>query len=363
MSLSLEITLFDGASLMIKGTYPLYTYDIQMDAITNTTSSFTISKINSINVGDYVAVRSTESTTLLYYGQLTTIDSDDTTNVITLTTNYIWNVLNGDIIVNTTSGNSYEQHVIKLIKNYISSNASTNILNYSLTNSTNTQFAVTSSDGVSTSNFVDYLIRGFKLHNTYLTVPGIGSKTVNGNIIYYPQFDYKQVTDTWNFKNEVYDFNNWNVTDSRAIRGYNNELWIVDQASKNMESPTIITKYWLQNDGSVVKSLTSSVDLPTQVQVYLFDKTATDNPTYDSIASSSLSANTYSHSIQFSALLDNNFLPLEKVKLGLQSNIYYNGKQYKSILTGYSLSNDSDSINLTFGNLRFGRKDLFGTDI
>ncbi|WP_349551283.1 hypothetical protein [Leuconostoc pseudomesenteroides] len=55
-------------------------------------------------------------------------------------------------------------------------------------------------------------------------------------------------------------------------------------------------------------------------------------------------------------------MPLDKVKLGLQSNIYYNQTSYKSVLSAYSLNSDSDTISLTFGNLRFGKADLFGTD-
>lgn len=361
MSLSLELTVFNGNDLTIKSTYPLLSYDIQMDALSNTTSTLTIDKNTKVVVGDYVAVRPDNDTTLLYYGQLITVDVDDTTNIMSLSANYIWNVLNGDIIVGNKSGNSYEAHIIKLITNYIKSNNASSIMSKGLSNSTNTAFAVTSSDGVSTSNFIDYLIRGFKLHNTIIDIKSIGQGTSNGVPFYYPKLDIHQVTDTWNFKNDVYDFNNWTVTDSRYLRNYNNELWIVDQAGTDMENPTILAHYWLQNDGTVSKTLTNKVVQPTQVQIYMFDKTATDNPTYDSIASSNLSANAYSHSIQFSAQLNNNFLPLDKVKLGLQSNIYYNDTQYKSVLSAYSIDSSSDVINLTFGNLRFGKTDLFST--
>lgn len=361
MSLALDITVFDGAKLVIKGTYKLFSYDIQMDALSNTTSSFRIDKNTNIMTGDYVAVRPNNSTTLMYYGQVITVDVDDSSNLMTLSANYIWNVLNGDIIVGSKSGDSYEKHILKLTNNYINSNAGTNILNKGLTNSTNTAFQVTSSDGISTSNFIDYLIRGFKLHNTVFEVTGVGQDISNGVPFYYPKIDFHQVKDTWNFKNDVYDFNNWTVSDSRNLRNYNNELWIVDHVGTDMESPTVLARYWLTKDGSISKSLTDSVAKPTQVQIYLFDKTATDNPTYDSIAQSNLSANAYSHSIRFSAQLGNNFLPLEKVKLGLQSNIYYDNTQYKSVLTAYSIDSSSEVVNLTFGNLRFGRNDLFST--
>ncbi|OIK78657.1 hypothetical protein ATX69_09595 [Oenococcus oeni] len=362
MSIALQATIFKGADLTIRGTYPTLTYDLQMDALSNATSTFVIDDGGSSLLGDYVAIKIANTNILLYYGQLTAVDMAGDTNQNTLTACYIWNVLNGEIVVGNKSGTSYETHIINLIKGYVNSTATTNILWRSLTNSTNTAFAVTSSDGNNTSNFIDYLIRGFKLHNTVLTVKDIAQGTSNGVPFYYPKIDIHQVTDTWNFKNNKYDFTGWTVSDSRGLRGYNNELWIVDKASNDMENPTIIARYYLQKDGTVTKTINSNVIQPTQVHIYLYDKTATDNPTNDSIAQTELSGNIYSHSIQFSMPIDNNFMPISKVKLGLQSNIYYNQTLYKSVLSNYSLSSDNDMISLTFGNLRFGKNDLFGTD-
>lgn len=362
MSLSLQATIFKPDTLSIRGTYPvLQSYQIEMDALSNATSTFILNDNGATQIGDYIAVKIGNTNNLLYYGQVSTVDSSQDSNVTTLTACYIWNVLNGEMIVTNKSGNSYEQHLINLVKQYIDSTGSMNVIGQSLSNSTNTAFSVTSSDGANTSNFIDYLIRGFKLHNVVLDVTGIGQGTSNGVPFYYPKIDIHQVTDVWNFKNNKYDFTGWTVSDSRGLRGYNNELWIVDKASNNMESPTIIAKYWLQNDGSVVKSLNDKVVQPTQVHIYLYDKTATDNPSNDSIAQTELSGNSYSHNIQFSMPLNNNFLPLDKVHLGLQSNIYYNDKIYKSVLSGYSLSSDGNTIALTFGNLRFGKADLFST--
>lgn len=362
MSLPLQVSVFNGADLTMRGIYPSLTYDLQMDALSNATSTFVIDDGGVSLLGDYIAIKIANTNTLLYYGQLTAVDMADDTNLNTLTACYIWNVLNGEIIVTNKSGTSYEALLLNLIKGYIASTSASNILGHALTSSTNTAFAVTSSDGTNTSNFIDYMIRGFKLHNVVMTVSGLSINTDKTVPYYYPKIDIHQVTDTWNFKNNKYDFTGWAVSDSRGLRGYNNELWIVDKASTNMEAPSVLARYWLQTDGTVVNSLNSNVIQPTQVHVYLYDKTATDNPTNDSIAQTELSGNTYSHSIQFSMPIDNNFMPLEKVKLGLQSNIYYNQTLYKSVLSAYSLNSDSDTISLTFGNLRFGKTDLFSTD-
>ena len=362
MSLPLQVSVFNGADLTMRGIYPSLTYDLQMDALSNATSTFVIDDGGVSLLGDFIAIKIANTNTLLYYGQLTAVDMADDTNLNTLTACYVWNVLNGEIIVTNKSGTSYETHLLNLIKGYIASTSANNILGRALTASTNTAFSVTSSDGTNTSNFIDYMIRGFKLHNVVMTVSGLSINTDKIVPYYYPKIDIHQVTDTWNFKNNKYDFTGWTVSDSRGLRGYNNELWIVDKASTNMEAPSVLARYWLQTDGTVVNSLNSNVIQPTQVHVYLYDKTATDNPTNDSIAQTELSGNTYSHSIQFSMPIDNNFMPLDKVKLGLQSNIYYNQTLYKSVLSAYSLNSDSDTISLTFGNLRFGKTDLFSTD-
>ncbi|WP_439424822.1 hypothetical protein ACKP2L_05270 [Oenococcus alcoholitolerans] len=360
MSLALQATIFKP-DLTIRGIYPVLIYDLHMDALANTSSTFSLNDGNSTQIGDYIAVKIVNSNKLIYYGQITTVDSDQTTNVDTLTANYIWNLLNGDIIVKSRSGQSYEIHIQKLINQYISSQTSSDI--FSVINTpTTTAYAVTNSEGVSVSNFIDYLIRGFKLHNVILDVADLKQGISNGIPFYYPEINIRQNTDTWNFKNDVYAFQNWQVADSRLLRGYNNELWIVDQASANMEAPTILARYWLTKSGSVVKSLTNDVSQPTQVQISLFDKTQTDNPSYDSIANSTLTANAYSHDIQFDMPLDNNFFPLDKLKLGLQANIYYNSTQYKSILSAFSLSSDTELIHVEFGNLRFGINDLFGNN-
>ena len=361
MTLLLEATVFQNPNMNLTGTYPVSNYTLVMDAISNNTSTFILPKNKGIEAGNFIAIKSVNDNLIIYYGQITAIDVNDVERSITVSSNYLWNVLNGEIVVKSISGNSYEQHLRNMITKYIDSTNSSNILKYSVMNSTNTAFTVTSSDGMSTSNFIDYMIRGFKLHNVIFDVIGITSVNKDGGSYYYPQINIHQTTDTWSFKNDVYDFTNWSVTDSRGLRSYNNELWIVDKASANMESPTIMAKYWLQNDGSVVKSINDNVFQPTQVHIYLYDKTATDNPTNDSIAQTELQGNTYSHNIQFSMPLKNNFLPVSKLKLGLQSMIYYNDKVYKSILTGFTINSDSESVSLIFGNLRFGRNDLFNS--
>jgi len=355
----LQLIYFDYNNLTIKNSVPIKSYSISMDAISNDTSTIIVQKDNLINVGDYIAIKDLNTNSLLYYGQINTVDVNDLDDIVTISSNYIWNLLNGDIIVKNISAKSYEKHIITLIKQYIQSNIKVNPLSLYLKNSTNTEFSVSESDGITTINFIDYIIRGFKLHNVIFDITEIGVGINNGIPFYFPKIDIHQNTMELNIKNNIYDFVNWSVTDSRNIRGYNNELWIVDKNSIDMENPIILKKYWLKKNGSITESINDDVTLPTQVHIYLYDKSLPDNPSYLNIAQSELSGNSYSHNIQFSIPIKNNFISFDDLKLGLQSNIYYNNTVYKSILTGYSFNSDSDLILLNFGNLRFGKKDLF----
>ena len=280
---------------------------------------------------------------------------------MTLSSNFVWNVLNGEILVTNRTGSSYEAHLKALITKF--SSAVTNVFR-DITVSTNTPYEVTSSNGATNKNFIDYIIRGFKLHNVVIAATKIGQGTLtNGEPFFYPKIEIKQETDVMNFSDKIVSLRNWKVTDSRLLRGYANELWLVDKASTDMENPTVLAKYWLQNDGVVVNQLNSNVYQPTQVSIYLYDETATDNPDNDSIGRANLGGNSYNHNIQFSVNINNNFVAFSDLKLGLQSNIFYQDRIYKSILTGYEISSDSDDISLTFGNLRFGKKDLVDSDI
>ncbi|WP_257610844.1 hypothetical protein [Oenococcus oeni] len=248
-----------------------------------------------------------------------------------------------------------------MIKNYFTSTATTNALSYSLNNSTNTSFSVTNSDTIDTYNLVDYIERGLTLHNIVMSISSLKQGTSNGVPFYYPVVNIHQVSDKIQIKNNIAVFTNWQVTDSRLLRGYANELWIVDQASTDMENPSILTKYWLQKDGTIVSSINSNVVQPTQITISLFDKTATDNSTYAQIADQTLTGNEYSHQIIFSMPIENNFFSVEQLEIGLLATIVYNQTTYSSVLTAYEMSSSDDTISVTFGNLRNSLSDAFSS--
>lgn len=329
MSLSLLVTIFNQ-DLTISGTYPALGYSLMFDALSNQTSTVMLKSAPNIKEGDYIALRENNSDYVMYYGQIVTIDTDSTSGIMTLSSNFIWNVLNGDILVTNRTGISYEAHLKSLITKY--SSAVTNVFQ-DITVSTNTPYEVTSSNGAVNKNFIDYIIRGFKLHNVVIATTKIGQGTLtNGEPFFYPKIEIKQESDVMNFSDKIASLRNWKVTDSRLLRGYANELWLVDKASTDMENPAVLAKYWLQNDGVVVNQINNNVYQPTQVSIYLYDKTATDNPDNDSIGRANLGGNSYNHNIQFSVNINNNFVAFSDLKLGLQSNIFYQDRDRKSVV-------------------------------
>ena len=205
MSLSLLVTIFNQ-DLTISGTYPALGYSLMFDALSNQTSTVMLKSAPNIKEGDYIALRANNSDYVMYYGQIITIDTDSTSGTMTLSSNFIWNVLNGDILVTNRTGISYEAHLKSLITKY--SSAVTNVF-HDITVSTNTPYEVTSSNGTVNKNFIDYIIRGFKLHNVVIAATKIGQGTLtNGEPFFYPKIEIKQETDVMNFSDKIVSLRN-----------------------------------------------------------------------------------------------------------------------------------------------------------
>lgn len=74
------------------------------------------------------------------------------------------------------------------------------------------------------------------------------------------------------------------------------------------------------------------------------------------LKASSLRNNLYNHEITCEMVYDNKLLPIKKLKLGQQVDLYYNNDYYNTLLTGYTLSstenNSISTITLKFGLVR-----------
>jgi len=74
------------------------------------------------------------------------------------------------------------------------------------------------------------------------------------------------------------------------------------------------------------------------------------------LKASSLRNDIYNHEIVCDMIYNNKLLPIEQLKLGQQVELYYKGKHYRTILTGYTMKCDEksnvDIITLKFGLVR-----------
>ena len=80
-----------------------------------------------------------------------------------------------------------------------------------------------------------------------------------------------------------------------------------------------------------------------------------DDPLNDIVASN-INEQLYNHKITFDLRMNNNIYKLGEADLGRPLRIYYRGKEYRSILTGYSIEKKAGQsvqrISLVCGNVR-----------
>lgn len=333
-------------------------FSLNMDYLSNETSTFLLTGV-TIDLKSYVAIKVKGSDNSLYFGYVDSIDTTTDNNVVTVTTKYIYGLLDGDIIVTNKSGNSYEAHIVNLLKMFVKQNNATIFDTGSIASTSSTPYAVSVSENITTTSFLTYLIRGLKLHTVTLRVDGLAINKNSSIPIYHPNVVIGKSTQAaLNLTDKDSHFVNWSVQDSRLNRGYTNCLKIIDQASKDMESPDVLATYYLTTDGQVTATLNDNVIQPCKVSVYLYDSTQSDKPTYLSVAQGSLTGNNYSHLIKFDVVDGQESVDFDHLTIGTLANIRYKNTNYKSILTGFTCSGNSQSLTLLFGNIRNNLKDL-----
>lgn len=333
-------------------------FSLSMDYLSNETSTFSLTGVK-IDLQSYVAIKVKGSGNSLYFGYVDSIDTTTDSNVITVTTKYIYGLLDGDIIVTNKSGNSYESHLVNLLKMFIKQNNATIFDAGSIASTSSTPYSVSISENITTTSFLTYLIRGLKLHAVTFKVDGLAVNKSTDIPVYHPNIVVgKSTQTTLNLTDKDSHLVNWSVQDSRLNRGYTNCLKIIDQASKDMEVPNVLATYYLTTDGQVTATLNDNVIQPCKVSVYLYDSTQSDKPSYLSVAQGSLTGNNYSHLIQVDMTEGQESIDFEHLTIGTLANIRYKETSYQSILTGFTCSGTSQTVTLLFGNIRNNLKDL-----
>lgn len=184
----------------------------------------------------------------------------------------------------------------------------------------------------------------------------------SGNVAYLSKFAFQNrfnMTEeypTLQIKNNVDDlFRDWSISERAFDSTTKNGIIIRNKTG----SGSIPVEFYQRNDGTIVDDyMDEGVTKPVNYTTVFRDDYGDDLPSDRNIAADKLTNSSFNHVIEVTTDIDNRMLNggsgtiWNNVNIGQRWNVYYNGTKYETVLTGYSLSGDSDEITLTFGKTR-----------
>jgi hypothetical protein len=339
-------------------------YDIIQDYIDNSQSSVTI-----IGAKNYAAAKDiilvyfqngkyfvNNSSTPLFLGVVDGIE-DDTINFYN-----ILNILNEDSVQTTSSGSD----LISQLTNYFNYNWSQSDLQaptVSLNSDTDViPWAYKVDDDLSIGNTLDYLINMFQSYGVAFVPQNIVQSSTNSNT-YNLKFDlraYKKSQDGIQLANNTNDTINLNKNITSQGAGDVNKLEIIDETTKDMFAPTILSTWYLNEDLELTQDVTDNVKIPTKRMQVTYDNSATDKEPFQQVAQENLQGNTYNHEITFD--LD---LSSDKFKFSFNQrtngcfyfgnlvDLWIDHEEIPSFLTAWEFSASNPGyVTITLGNYR-----------
>lgn len=352
--IALNVYIIDRKTQKIKSFLRVDDFSINTDYLTNEKSSFTAREQVEADSGDFLIAKpinvSDIETNVLFFG---VIDSFEANNIIACD---IYDLVNLSFAATSKTGQSAEIHIKNLINKYLMADSSKNISQYfNITSSGSTAFSYQPSDPPTDTNLNDYLINMFKKYNVLWSFDSF-SQSNDGTIVINTKI-YKE-TNSFQIKNNINEFVNWEFYINEAGFGSENMLLIINNTTSDSENPNIRNTFYLETDGNIVNTLTNNVLTPTRHKIYIFDTEEQDPPTDLEIAMSELSGNLYSHEISFNIPIKNNILSFSSLKIGNLFNIVNANVIYRSVLTGFEITGANSFIKLKFGHVRSTMKEV-----
>lgn len=331
-----------GRNGSVKDMFPTNEYEINIDYITSDKSTFyTGGRIINYSKGDYILVKRENIKDIIYFG---IVDSYVNSDILC---NDIITLLNYEFAATKTSGKSFEEHMRTLINNTLVKDPNKEISNLVITSRTKTAHMYQPSDPPTPTNLMKYMINGFKKYNVVWRF----DKFEDGKI--YTVIE--KVTSSIQIKDNSRDFFDWDVSSTEVGRGIDNHLIIVDKRMKDSENPKILSQWWSTNENEVINDGNDKRILkPTKTMVYVYDTEdeSKDKPTQQEVAESELHGSYYSHEISVSMTLENKLIDFNNIQVGELTDVYYKDRLYKSVFTGYEISNNNNVVLMKFGHIR-----------
>lgn len=320
---------------------------IQPDYITQDSSQFELPETASFVRGDFILAKVADSSAVTYFGVVASYEDN------TVIANDLLGLVNFEFPATRMSGPSFEQHLKNLINRYLIQDGAKKLNILDIEVKTNTSHIYQPSEPPTPTNLMSYAVNGFKKYNIIWRF----DKFENGRI----KTVIEAVTDSVKFKDSIADFQDWEISTTEVGKNTENHLMIVNKNTTNSEGPNVLAERYLTTNNDVTSNSNDpAVFKPTTTKVAIYDTTATEKPTYDDLANSELKGNYYSHEISFTMYKDNEFLEIQKLKLGTLATIYKGGKVYKSVLTGYEYPSDSDRVLMKFGHIKSRLSEILG---
>jgi len=314
-------------------------YEINRDYITSEKSTFEVSEALDFAQGDFLMAKFPHGEGLAFLGLIDSYENK------TIVCEDLFSIVDFEFPATRMSGKSFEQHAKNLINRYLLQDANKIIDILDVETRTSTNHIYQPSEPPTPTNLQKYLINAFKKYNVVWRIDRYENFRIKSVV--------ERVSSTLNLKNNNNVFIDWDISTVEVGRGIENHLQIINKNTTNSEGPNILSEWWLTTNNEVTQNANHpDIFRPTKTKIWIYDTTEEEKPSYQDIAESELKGSYYAHEITFKMPIENELIKFEDLNIGRLANIIYDDKQYQSVLTGYLLTNDSDSIELRFGHIR-----------
>lgn len=327
-----KLTYLEGRSISSTGLKVL-SFNIERDLLTKTTSSFEVLQApQAIENGDIVGMYDSFGT-ILFLGVVSYIE------INRIEAHQIYEIFDDNWLWNNPRKNTLEETIKQIIYNDYQ-NSSDTLINSIFdafildTTSSTQQYLYTEEDNY-VVNFASYLYDIYEKYGIVLdfNIPfEEDTPTIDIGVKNLPKLS---------ISNNVLVFTNFNITTNIFET---NKLVIYDQEG-NYRTTFYATTSGIVQDPSALNRLQR---VNTAI-VFSDDDLSI-------IEASHLRNQMFNHEISCELVINNKLLPLDKIILGQECDIYYDGAYFNSVLTGYSMSmtneRPSEMITLKFGLVR-----------